>query len=180
VGRSFLRETRPRAHTAGLCFGFLLRSWYFDGAGGARVRELETAGQHTRFHLWNYAHLPLFIGIGVAGIGFQKLVNTDASARLSWQEMLMLVSAVSLLTLALTVVQLTGEERLVNQRWVALQTAGALFLPFLAVPVAELPLVAAAILLVLYTAAQGYLAQRISPTPATDEAVAEEHTAVAA
>src|SRR5919202_2264196 len=67
------------AAIAGLCFGFLLRSWYFDGAGGARERQLDTPKQHTRFHVWNYAHLPLFIGIGVAGIGFQKLVNTESA-----------------------------------------------------------------------------------------------------
>lgn len=149
------------AAIAGLCFGFLLRSWYFDGAGGAREREVDTAEQHTRFQVWNYAHLPLFIGIGVAGIGFQKLVNTNSSARLSSQDMSLLLSSVSLVTLALTVIQLAGEVREACKGWVAAQIAGAFILPLFSAPVAGLPLVAAAILLVAYCAAQGILARKI-------------------
>jgi len=68
------------AAIAGLGFGFLLRSWYFDGAGGACERLVEDAKQRRLFQVWNCAHLPLFLGIGIAGIGLQKLINTDPAA----------------------------------------------------------------------------------------------------
>jgi low temperature requirement protein LtrA len=160
------------AAIAGLCFGFLLRSWYFDGAGGAREREIETVEQHTRFHVWNYAHLPLFIGIGVAGIGFQKLVNTDSSVRLTVQETLLLLSSVSLLTLALAVVQLTGEEGNASKRWGAAQIVSALLLPSFSGIMAGFPLVVSAILMVAYCAAQVVIAQKIFGPVARDDAAA--------
>lgn len=149
------------AAIAGLCFGFLLRSWYFDGAGGARERELDSAEQHTRFHIWNYAHLPLFIGIGVAGIGFQKLVNTNSAARLNLQQTLLLFSAVAVVTLALAVVQVAGADTRVSKYSLVIQIASALSLPLLAAPFTAAPLVAIAVLLVIYCALQAWISRKI-------------------
>jgi low temperature requirement protein LtrA len=59
----------PAASTAfaGMAFAFILRWWYFDVAGGADRR-------HGRFDLWQYAHLPMFLGIAVAGVGFERTI----------------------------------------------------------------------------------------------------------
>src|SRR4029077_11849830 len=52
-----------------MAFAFVVWWWYFDAAEGAPERHSRTRSQAVRFRLWNYAHLPLFLGIGVAGVG---------------------------------------------------------------------------------------------------------------
>ena len=53
-----------------MAFAFVLRWWYFDGVHSSAERHVRTRRQATRFHIWNYAHLPMFLGIAVAGVGF--------------------------------------------------------------------------------------------------------------
>jgi low temperature requirement protein LtrA len=149
------------AAIAGLAFGFLLRSWYFDGAGGARGRTIETSREHQRFHIWNYAHLPLFIAIGLAGIGFQKLINTDPSLRLHAEEMLLLTCSISAVSLALVLIQGVGDEKWVRRRsLIFAQVAAALALPFTSQMLARLPMVVGAIALLAYCGCQAAVARR--------------------
>ncbi len=54
-----------------MAFAFVLRWWYFDVAGAAERR-------HRSFDLWQYAHLPMFLGIAVAGVGFERAIAQEA------------------------------------------------------------------------------------------------------
>jgi low temperature requirement protein LtrA len=66
----------PAATTAfsGMAFAFILRWWYFDVAHGADERHIRTQRQARRFDVWQYAHLPLFLGVAIAGVGFERMI----------------------------------------------------------------------------------------------------------
>jgi len=49
-----------------MAFAFVLRWWYFDVARSAAARHIRTKRQAVWFQIWHYAHLPMFLGIGVA------------------------------------------------------------------------------------------------------------------
>jgi low temperature requirement protein LtrA len=67
----------PAATTAfcGMAFAFLLRWWYFDVARGADERHIRSLRQARWFHVWQYVHLPLFLGVAIAGVGFERLIS---------------------------------------------------------------------------------------------------------
>ena len=66
----------PLASTAfaSMAFAFALRWWYFDGAQSAAERHVKSKRQAVLFRLWNYARFPLSLGIGIAGVGFQRVI----------------------------------------------------------------------------------------------------------
>jgi len=74
----------PAAATAfsGMAFAFVLRWWYFDVGQCAAARHIRSRRQVVLFELWHYAHLPLFLGIGAAGVGFEHLISLQAESRL--------------------------------------------------------------------------------------------------
>jgi low temperature requirement protein LtrA len=59
----------------GLCLTFTIWWWYFDGANGAAERHLKTKKQTKLFHLWSYAHLPLYLGIAVVAVGAEHVIS---------------------------------------------------------------------------------------------------------
>jgi low temperature requirement protein LtrA len=67
----------PAAATAfsSMAFAFVLRWWYFDVPRSAAARHIRTKRQAVMFQIWHYAHLPMFLGIGVAGVGFEHLIS---------------------------------------------------------------------------------------------------------
>jgi low temperature requirement protein LtrA len=71
--------TFPAATTAfsGMAFAFLLRWWYFDVALGAEERYIRSRRQARWFDVWQYAHLPLFLGVAVAGVGFERMISHE-------------------------------------------------------------------------------------------------------
>jgi len=98
--------TFPAAATAfsGMAFAFLLRWWYFDVAQGAAERHIHTRAQARRFEVWHYAHLALFLGIAVAGVGFHRAIaQEDGSA--------ILCSAYATLSLALVAIGCSRQPR---------------------------------------------------------------------
>jgi low temperature requirement protein LtrA len=54
---------------------FSLWWWYFDVARGAEPRAVRTTADTRRFHVWTYAHLPLYLGIGVTGVGLSHAIQ---------------------------------------------------------------------------------------------------------
>jgi hypothetical protein len=90
--------------------------------------------------------------------------------------MLLLLSSVSLLTLAHTVVQLAGDSCCPRKLWVVVQIGGAVLLPLLSRTFAALPLVATAILVVVYCAAQGIVARMIRSYDSEEDAASTETT----
>lgn len=101
----------PAAATAfsSMAFAFVLRWWYFDVARSAAARHIRTKRQAARFQIWHYAHLPMFLGIGVAGAGFEHLISLRNGERLTGTEAWVLCSAVAVLMAALASIGATSE-----------------------------------------------------------------------
>src|ERR1043166_4524768 len=101
----------PAAATAfsSMAFAFVLRWWYFDVAQSAAARHVRTKQQAVRFQIWHYAHLPMFLGIGVAGIGFEHLITLQSGEQLTGLEVRVVCSAVAMLTAALISIAATAD-----------------------------------------------------------------------
>jgi low temperature requirement protein LtrA len=93
----------PAAATAflSMAFAFVLRWWYFDVGQCASARHVRTKQEAVRFQIWHYAHLPMFLGIGVAGVGFEHLISLESGKELTGVEVRVLSSAVAVLMAAL-------------------------------------------------------------------------------
>jgi low temperature requirement protein LtrA len=94
---------------AGMTFAFGLWWCYFEGAKGASERHLKTHQQAVMFQIWNYAHLPLFVALGVAGIGFKHLIALQSDERLHHAEAFLLFAAVSAEMMMLTTIAATAK-----------------------------------------------------------------------
>jgi low temperature requirement protein LtrA len=101
----------PAAATAfsSMAFAFVVRWWYFDVARSAAARHIRTKRQAFRFQVWHYIHLPMFLGIGVAGVGFEHLISLRNSEQLTGTEVWILSAAVAVLTAALASIGATSE-----------------------------------------------------------------------
>src|SRR5215471_2631427 len=92
-----------------MAFAFVLRWWYFDVAQSAAARHVRTKQQARLFQIWHYAHLPMFLGIGVAGIGFEHLITLQSGEQLTGKEVWILCSAVAVLMTALISIAATSD-----------------------------------------------------------------------
>ncbi len=92
-------------------FGFLIWWWYFDGAQGAAERHVKTRRDAALFHVWTYTHLPLFVGIGIAGVGFHHAISVAPGAPMEHREVLVLTAGVAIMMLALIAIGATAERR---------------------------------------------------------------------
>jgi low temperature requirement protein LtrA len=101
----------PAAATAfsSMAFAFILRWWYFDVAQSASERHIRSQRQAVLFQVWHYAHLPMFLGIGVAGVGFQRMISLQANGRLTAGEGWVLCGAVGVSMAALIGIGATSE-----------------------------------------------------------------------
>jgi low temperature requirement protein LtrA len=96
-----------------MSFGFVTWWAYFDGAKGSTERHIRTMRQAILFHLWDYAHLPLFLGLGVASVGFHHAISVTPGAAMAPGEGAVLCAAVAVLMLALSVIgATTGAPRI--------------------------------------------------------------------
>jgi low temperature requirement protein LtrA len=102
----------PAAATAftGMAFAFAVRWWYFDVAKSAAERHIRTRKQALWFEVWHYAHLPLFLGIGVAGVGFQRAISLQSGAELAMGERHVLCAAAVVLMASLIAIGATAED----------------------------------------------------------------------
>jgi low temperature requirement protein LtrA len=87
-----------------MAFVFSLWSWYFDRADGAGERHVRSRKEQRIFSVWNYSHLPLFISIGAAGVGFKHLIALQAGEYLHHVEGIILFLAVGVSMIALTTI----------------------------------------------------------------------------
>ena len=88
----------------GMVVVFLTWWWYFDGATAAEERVLATERDARRFHIWTYAHVPLYLGIAVAGVGIHHTISVAAMGHLHATESWILCGAVALMMAAMTVI----------------------------------------------------------------------------
>ena len=85
----------------GMLLVFLLWWLYFDVARGADERQVLTEADVMRLHAWSYGHVPLFVGIAVAGVGIHHTIAVAAAGHLPAVESWILCGAVALSTSAL-------------------------------------------------------------------------------
>ena len=88
----------------GMGISFLIWWWYFDGASGASEQPVRTQREAVRFHIWSYAHFPLYLGIVVAGVGVQRIVTAASRATLTATEATVLTGAIASVMLAMTAI----------------------------------------------------------------------------
>lgn len=106
-------EWSPFAATAaflgmGLVFGYWW--WYFDGAQAAAHRHVETPGGVRRYQIWNYTHLPLYLGLAVTGIVIEHTVQAGGAEPLHAAEAWMLGGATAVVMTALTILTLVSDR----------------------------------------------------------------------
>jgi low temperature requirement protein LtrA len=106
-GMSHQEYWSPLAASAaalGMALVFVIWWCYFDGVDAAAERYVHTREDAVRFHIWSYAHLPLYLGIAVAGVGVEHIIATATRQPLHSPELWILCSALALATLALMII----------------------------------------------------------------------------
>ncbi len=149
--------TAPAASTAFMSMAIAFTLWwcYFDAAKGAAERHVHTRRQGVLFQVWNYAHLPLFLGLGVASIGIKRLIALPDDDHMHPAESLILFSAAATVLAALTVVAATRTAKISKYIW--LQLALVVLLAVFGNYAAPATKVALAIALLASCLTQGYL-----------------------
>jgi low temperature requirement protein LtrA len=92
----------------GMAIAFLIWWWYFDGALGASDQPVRSRREAVRFHIWSYAHFPLYLGIVVAGAGVERIVTAASKHALTEMESLILAGAVATVMAAMTAIDRTS------------------------------------------------------------------------
>ena len=113
----------PAAATSaflGMAILFVIWWWYFDGASGASERPVSNRRDAIRFHIWSYAHFPLYLGIAVAGVGIKQVVTTASRTAMDPVAILILTGATALVMIAMTVIAATSPGTVQRPtRWLA-------------------------------------------------------------
>jgi low temperature requirement protein LtrA len=104
--------TTSAASTAftSMAFAFAIRWWYFDGAQSTAERHVKTKRQAFLFQIWNFAHFPLFLGIGIAGVGFERAIALQAGQKLNHHEGWILCCSVAMLMGSIVLIGATSEQ----------------------------------------------------------------------
>lgn len=95
----------------GMTMTFTIWWWYFDGvdaAGQRHVRSPRDAWLHT---VWTFAHLPLYLGIGVAGVGAEHVIKVAPVQPLHASEAWLLAGGLALAMLAVTIIAAAQPSR---------------------------------------------------------------------
>ena len=114
TGMSHQEHWSPVAASAavlGMAMVFAIWWSYFDGVDAAGERFVTSRRDAVRFHVWSYAHLPLYLGIAVAGVGVEHIITTATIEPLHLPELAILCSAILLVMLALGVIGATSHDR---------------------------------------------------------------------
>jgi low temperature requirement protein LtrA len=88
----------------GIALVFTIWWWYFDGVDAVAERFVRSSGDAVRFHVWSYAHLPLYLGIAVAGVGAEHFITTITREPPHRAEVLIFSSSLVFVTIALMVI----------------------------------------------------------------------------
>ena len=89
---------------SGMALLFFLWWWYFDIAAAASERFVQNHRDALRFHIWSYAHFPLYLGLVVTGVGVQRVVTAAARWTLNDEEALLMTGAAATVMLAMAVI----------------------------------------------------------------------------
>jgi low temperature requirement protein LtrA len=95
----------------GMGIAFLTWWWYFDGVAGASEQPVRSHREAVRFHVWAYAHFPLYLGIVVTGVGVHRIVAAALRAAVTIGEATILTSAAVVVMLAMTAIGVASAGR---------------------------------------------------------------------
>jgi low temperature requirement protein LtrA len=99
------------AAIGGIATIFALWWAYFDGVDATAHRMVRSMADATRFHVWSYVHLPLYLGIAVMGVGLERVIETATEAPLPASEVSILASAAAAVATSLLVISRTRLSR---------------------------------------------------------------------
>jgi len=104
--------TLSAASTAfmGMGFAFTVFWWYFDASNSSGERHVKTRKQAWLFEVWSFAHLPLFVGLGVAGVGFHRMITTALKGPLASPDAQIMSGAAFAVMISLAVIAATAQE----------------------------------------------------------------------
>jgi low temperature requirement protein LtrA len=88
----------------GMAMAFTLWWWYFDGVEAAGERHVHSRQDASRLHAWSFAHLPLYLGIGVAGVGMEHVITFAPVGHLGETEAWMLCGGLATAMGAVTLI----------------------------------------------------------------------------
>ena len=105
-------ETWPPAAavSAFLAMGllFLVWWWYFDGAKAASERRVRGHADTLRFHVWTYAHFPLYVALVVTGVGAQRIVTAASREMLPGIDSVLGIGSTCVAAVAMAVIGVTA------------------------------------------------------------------------
>lgn len=88
----------------GMALLFLVWWWYFDIAAAASERLIRSRRDALRFHVWSYAHFPLYLGIVITGVGVQRVVTAAGHWTFSAEEGELMATAAVLVIVAMALI----------------------------------------------------------------------------
>ena len=100
--------------------------WYFDGIDAVGERFVRSSKDALRFHIWSYAHLPLYLAIAATGVGLEHVIATATDAPLHEPEAWILCGSVAMLMAAMTVIGATGHRETQQSQAARAHRAGLL------------------------------------------------------
>jgi low temperature requirement protein LtrA len=92
----------------GFCIAFSLWWVYFENMGSTALQLASLAGRTSVLQLWLYGHLPLVLGITVAGVGVKHAILSNPMSGLADGDRWLLCGSLSLCFAALAVLHRTG------------------------------------------------------------------------
>jgi low temperature requirement protein LtrA len=104
--------TPSAAGAALLGIGLIFTCWwaYFEWAQAATTRRISSEREARQFEIWNYAHLPLYLGLALTAVGVEHIVKLGGIASLHLEEMALLGGAVATVVMALIVLAGTADR----------------------------------------------------------------------
>ena len=94
----------------GMGIAFCFWWWYFDGAKATAERPIQSKEDSLLFHIWSYAHLPLYLGIAIVAVGIKHIISLAPGAYLHSSEAWILCTATALAMFALATIGATSES----------------------------------------------------------------------
>jgi low temperature requirement protein LtrA len=95
----------------GMALLFLVWWWYFDVAAAASERLIRSRRDALRFHIWSYAHFPLYLGVVVTGVGVQRVVTAAGRWTFSAEEAELMAAAALMVIVAMTLIGRTYNRK---------------------------------------------------------------------
>jgi low temperature requirement protein LtrA len=97
---------------AAMAVCFAVWWWYFDAADAAGEQPVRTRRDAIRFHVWSYAHFPLYLGIVVGGVGMQRVVSAASRYAVPTDQRVILAIASATVVFAMLTISATTAKPL--------------------------------------------------------------------